>query len=126
MSLPVADRRRFQPVLGLLICFVLAQALGLAHRVEHGWAQAAHDAGTPHHGQQLAEAQHLGADRWSGHAAGSAECRLLDQVGSADAPCTVPAALPAPRPAAAPQPRPPRAIGAAPTPAAYEARAPPA
>jgi len=92
---------------GLLL---LAQALGLAHRVVHGGAMAV-----------VAQAS------WSaGHEAGGAVCQLVDQLAHADALCTgaaadVAQAPPAQAPATALP-----GLRVARTPPAYLARGPPA
>ncbi len=103
-------RPRLLPCLWLVGLLLLSQALGLAHRIEH--------AGPAHEGEAHAA---LLPD----HEAGSAECRLVDQLGLGDGLCSpLPALdLPPMRPlwrapaAAAPVARL--------APAAYQARAPP-
>lgn len=109
------NRKRLAPtrvqawlLAGLLLA---AQALGLAHRVAHGGGAA-----TP------AVSAKAFVD---GHEAGSAECRLVDQLAQGDLLCGSAAALPLPLfarstpPAAAPASLPARLAGA------YQARAPP-
>lgn len=104
-------RPRLLPALWLVALLLLAQALGLAHRIEH--------ASTAPHAEELVAAS-------TGHEAGGAECRLIDQHGLGEGLCDerpVPALLerPTPWPAA-------WAVVAValPAPAAYLARAPPA
>lgn len=124
---------------GLLLA---AQALGLAHRVEHAPGslqrlQAASLASLP----SLAEVAPAAASaQWgaphtaapgtldhglSRHQAGDADCRLVDQLTHADALCPAPAGSaampPPPRLAPAPAAR----LALRPAPAAYQARAPP-
>lgn len=104
-----------------VVALVFAQVLGLAHGTLHaagsGPAHAASGApavGADPHGHGLFE----------GHAAGDAECRLLDQLGHADG-------LAWAAPALAPQGTAPRVAAAPPRSAepvffaAYAARAPP-
>lgn len=110
------NRKRLAPTLlqawllaGLLLA---AQALGFAHRVAHGGGSA-----TPAVSAVKAFA--------GGHEAGSAECRLIDQLAQGDLLCGAAPALPLPLfvqaapPAAAPASLPALAAGA------YQARAPP-
>lgn len=95
----------------LAALLLLAQGLGLSHRIAHA----------PSHGPAQVHASAWGHD----HEAGSADCRLVDQLAHADALCAPPtAALPlvataqtavAPLPSSRP----------ADTAAAYLARAPP-
>ncbi len=99
------------PCLWLVGWLLLAQALGLAHRIEHANPARQGEA----HAALLPD-----------HEAGGAECRLIDQHGLGDGLCSpLPAlALPPVRPLW-------RAPAAAATvaglaPAAYQARAPPA
>jgi hypothetical protein len=124
----------------LIALWCTAQALALEHRIAHG---AALHAGVPaaaapaplfgvhppllavqahHHGEHC---EHTQPADPHGHDAGSAECRLVDQVGHADALLAEPA-LPGP-PAARVQPPTARvAAGPQAAPARpYEARAPP-
>jgi hypothetical protein len=124
----------------LASALLLAQVLGLVHRVEHApgaaqWLQdAAHTAAAVaefHDGDARADvgthdqhsAQHT--HDLAHHEAGDAECRLVDQLAHGDALCAAPA--PAPAPALSPVPV---QAGAAqrlaqPLRAAYQARAPP-
>ena len=108
-----------RPLAGLLVCaMLLAQALGLAHRIQHG-------GGT----QRLAAA--AGADvpqlrsSWFATHHDAADCRLFDQLSHADAPGFELAPLPpADLPAALPQarqPMPPASVRCVPL-----ARGPPA
>lgn len=110
---PVAQARRWmRPLHALLLAALLlaAQGLGLAHHVAHGQSGPA----TAHAGPWL-----------DGHDEGSADCRLIDQLGHADLAFGALAALP-------------QAAAATPTPAGcsrsaqplaparpYQARAPP-
>lgn len=103
-----------------VVALVFAQALGLAHRTLHAPAldsPVASAAAAPHgddHGHGL----------FDGHAAGDAECRLLDQAGHADGLLLAAPALPPHGPAPAPAAVPVRSAAPAFV-AAYAARAPP-
>jgi hypothetical protein len=104
-------RPRLLPVLWLVALLLLAQALGLTHRIEHALPAA--------HGDELVATP-------AGHEAGGAECRLIDQHGLGDGICD-----PWPLPAPVERPTPWLATWAVvavalPAPAAYHARAPPA
>ena len=108
--------RRLQPVhvWWLVLLLLAAQALGLAHRV-------AHAPGLP--GGALA---HVAAAAHASHEAGSAECRLVDQLAHADALCGSMVLPPAPLRTADTGhavARPALTVGSA---AAYLARGPPA
>ena len=93
----------------LAALLLAAQAAGLAHRVAHA--------------PGLPGAVQVKAGAW--HEAGTADCRLIDQLAHADALCTPAPALPAlPVVAEATQALPQRTLAAA-APAAYLARAPP-
>jgi hypothetical protein len=105
----------------VLLAFCLAQGLGLWHAAEHGWQRgvlaaegvhALHDGhdtasdgcdvhGAHSHGLQAGMAQPAlaHADHWQ-HEAGSAECRLLDQLVADSAPAAPIVAI---APPAAPQ-----------------------
>lgn len=109
---PLAHARRWmQPLHALLLAALLlfAQGQGLAHHVVHGQGSSA--AHTP---------------EWlDGHEEGSAECRLVDQLGHADLALGTAASLPAvpvaeAAPAAQPAPAPGCTLALA-----YRARAPP-
>jgi hypothetical protein len=98
----------------LAAALLLAQALGLSHRVAHAglW-----------HGAVAHAAEN---DASPGHSEGSAECRLVDQLGLGDAAPLAVCATALPSPATAPlasraqrKPRPAHTL-------AYSARAPPA
>ena len=114
--------RRLQPVHAwwLVVLLLAAQALGLAHRVAHapglpGGALA-----------QAAAAAFVAVPAHASHEAGSAECRLIDQLAHADALCGSVGLPPAPlRTADTGQAvnRPAQPVGSA---AAYLARGPPA
>lgn len=120
-------RRLWWPMLALL---VYAQGTALVHAVEHGLqqepfpGQSAYEHGL-HPGESAGgDHDHLD-DEW-GHAAGSADCRLFDQVAS-----VLGCAADAPDIAQAPASCPPRQGAGAHTAAAgirepYQARAPPA
>lgn len=99
----------------LAALLLAAQALGLAHHIRHA----------PGLGAAATTVAAAPPDWADGHAAGSAECRLVDQLAHADGLCdatwaAAPAAPASPAPAAVPTPAP-RAGSAA----AYRARAPP-
>lgn len=133
---PVRRCRRVQPGQAWLLALLLlvAQGLGLAHRVAHApglvHAGAAVPAFAAGHGQGPDRCESHGHARASalaaaGHEADTPECRLIDQLAHADGLCTAAwAAAPAPQasgmhdtaPAAAPR------AGSA---SAYLARAPP-
>lgn len=108
-----------------VFAFVFAQVLGLAHGTLHApglETLVAQAAAAPHddHGHEHAHGHGL----FDGHAAGDAECRLLDQAGHADGLRLATFALPphgaAQAPAAVPaRPAEPAFV------AAYAARAPP-
>ena len=104
-------RPRLLPALWLVALLLLAQAQGLAHRIEHALPAS--------HGDELVATS-------AGHEAGGAECRLIDQHGLGDGLCD-PWPLPAPveRPTSWASTRAVVAV-ALPAPAAYLARAPPA
>lgn len=109
---PLAHARRWmQPLQALVLAALLlaAQGLGLAHHAVHG------------HG---GEAAHAAA--WlDGHDDGSADCRLIDQLGHADlAFGATPAVVGVPAGAAAPANGAAASQGQAPS-LAYQARAPP-
>lgn len=111
MTVKLSIRPRLLPALCLVALLLLAQALGLAHRIEHAVPASAGDA----HSTLLPD-----------HEAGDADCRLVDQLGLGDGLCgsqAVQAAAPPRTPWAAPC-----AAGLARRTAlvAYEARAPPA
>lgn len=99
-----------RPDLAWLLAALLltAQALGLAHHVRHAPGLAA------------------GAAVWvDGHAADSADCRLVDQLTHADALCGATFAPPSPPQVAVQAAAVQVAAAAAAAPAAYQARAPP-
>ena len=112
----MTHRKRLAPTLlqawllaGLLLA---AQALGLAHRVAHGGGA----------GTAPAVSAKAFAD---GHEAGSAECRLIDQLAQGDLLCGDAPALPLPLfVQAAPPLAAPASLPALPA-GAYQARAPP-
>ncbi len=141
-SNPLALRLRAQPALRawhawLLAALLLAaQALGLAHRIEHapgsaaglraawalgsvGLAAAANAAPAPVDGASQAG---QGLD---GHQAGDAQCRLVDQLGHADVLCGGAWEAPALPPAHRQLPVGADSVAMRPLPAAYQARAPP-
>ena len=100
--------RRPTPVMAWLLTalLLLAQGLGLAHRIGHAPGMAG-----------VAWAQD--------HEAGSNECRLIDQLAQADVLCDEPAGCTLLPLAADGVAGPPRAAWSAPAPAAYRARGPP-
>lgn len=92
---------RLQPLHAWLLAALLlaAQALGLAHRVAHApglpaavVVQAAQTSQT----SQTAVAAPADAPADAQHEAGSADCRLIDQLAHADALCGSASLLPAP------------------------------
>lgn len=107
---------------GLLLA---AQALGLAHRIEHAPGHPAGQqavlglasvgAGLHSHGEPAA----------GEHQAGDAQCRLVDQLGHADALCAAAWDAPALGPVPGQAPSPAARVALLPQPAAYQARAPP-
>ncbi len=113
----------------LAALLLAAQALGLAHRIEHGPGHSAgHSAGQqavlglapvgaalPDHGEAAA----------GEHQAGDAQCRLVDQLGHADALCAAAWDAPALGPVPGQVPAPAARVALLPQPAAYQARAPP-
>jgi hypothetical protein len=109
----------------LAVLLLSAQAVGLAHRVNHT-LQPGSFARTAAQLQQLQPSQKLKLAGFGGeHQAGSADCRLIDQLTHVDALCAGPAVVaallqPAER-SAVPQASAPHAAAAAP----YLARAPP-
>jgi hypothetical protein len=95
----------------LVALLLAAQGLGLAHHVLHG---------------QSGQGGHAQAAVWlDGHDDGSADCRLIDQLGHADLALGTQALPPGlPTCSSAPAVRADRVLRAAPAPA-YQARAPP-
>lgn len=93
---------------------LLAQMLGLAHRIEH--------ADGPHVGAPRAPDAH--ASPFDAHH-DPADCRLFDQSAHADAPGIDPVATASSAPPEAPLPRPPQLIASG-AHRAYLARGPPA
>ena len=129
-------RPALQPWHAWLLAALLltAQALGLAHRIEHapGSAQRLHALGVAAQGGTAAagaawSAAGQGSDThgMAAHQAGDADCRLVDQLahadGLADAAAGLPAVLPTPVLALTPA----APVAVPPLPAAYQARAPP-
>lgn len=114
----------------LAALLLLAQGWGLAHRVAHapglGRAGVADAAPGRVHGQVDGHAHAQAAVSWAtGHEAGTAECRLIDQLAHADGLCAdVWAAAPAPQLTEANDAAPPPAPRAG-SASAYLARAPP-
>ena len=108
---PLAQARRWMRPLHALVFAALllaAQGLGLAHHAVHG------------HGGSAAQAAWL-----DGHEDGSADCRLIDQLGHADLAFGAPASLPGvPLAHAAPAACASTGLRRLPAPA-YHARAPP-
>ena len=120
---------------GVLACvLVIAQTLGLAHRVLHGATgllSASHTSDVSHAlhvplAESAEPARYAGpTSLFDGHAPGSEPCRLLDQAAHADALVGSAALLPPSWPRVLPQARSRVAVAARAT-AAYQARGPPA
>ncbi|WKB52430.1 hypothetical protein [Eleftheria terrae] len=121
MSRPPSSRplRLSAPAAWLLVAaLLLAQALGLAHRVHHGSGQAARSAAA------LPSVQASVSKSLFGHLAGDTACPLYDHAASGDAGVWQPAALPVLEVGATPLLAP--VQGCAPAAGrAYDARAPP-
>jgi len=104
---------------------LLAQALGLAHGVSHGLLGA----GVPAHGEACeshGDGQPGHHALWAGsHEAGDVQCRLIDQLGHADAPAPAASGWTAPAPTAVPLPATQAAAPRTRPRAAHRARAPP-
>lgn len=108
----------------LAALLLAAQALGLAHRVEHApGSQPLHAAA---HALVHGAGEHSASESGrSGHQPGDADCRLVDQLGHADALCSAPVLAAAILPPAGQGVAPASRLAAMPPPAAYQARAPP-